>query len=144
MDLGSARLTQHADQCALGVAADDRVVDDDEPLAPDHLAQRVELEADAQLAKYGVFGTTLVAFFLAEMGDKTQVATVALAAQYQAFISVVAGTTFGMMLANVPAVLLGDRIADKMPVRLVHTIAAGIFALLGIATLLGAGESLGF
>ena len=101
-------------------------------------------ESDAQLAKYGVFGTTLVAFFLAEMGDKTQVATVALAAQYQAFISVVAGTTFGMMLANVPAVLLGDRIADKMPVRLVHTIAAGIFALLGIATLLGAGESLGF
>ena len=101
-------------------------------------------EADAQLAKYGVFGTTLVAFFLAEMGDKTQVATVALAAQYQAFISVVAGTTFGMMLANVPAVLLGDRIADKMPVRLVHTIAACIFALLGIATLLGAGESLGF
>ena len=100
-------------------------------------------ESDAQLAKYGVFGTTLVAFFLAEMGDKTQVATVALAAQYQAFISVVAGTTFGMMLANVPAVLLGDRIADKMPVRLVHTIAAGIFALLGIATLLGAGESLG-
>ena len=100
-------------------------------------------EADAQLAKYGVFGTTLVAFFLAEMGDKTQVATVALAAQYQAFISVVVGTTFGMMLANVPAVLLGDRIADKMPVRLVHTIAAGIFALLGIATLLGAGESLG-
>ena len=100
-------------------------------------------EADAQLAKYGVFGTTLVAFFLAEMGDKTQVATVALAAQYQAFISVVAGTTFGMMLANVPAVLLGDRIADKMPVRLVHTIAAGIFALLGIATLFGAGESLG-
>ena len=100
-------------------------------------------EADAQLAKYGVFGTTLVAFFLAEMGDKTQVATVALAAQYQAFISVVAGTTFGMMLANVPAVLLGDRIADKMPVRLVHTIAACIFALLGIATLLGAGESLG-
>ena len=100
-------------------------------------------EADAQLAKYGVFGTTLIAFFLAEMGDKTQVATVALAAQYQAFISVVAGTTFGMMLANVPAVLLGDRIADKMPVRLVHTIAAGIFALLGIATLLGAGESLG-
>ncbi len=90
-----------------------------------------------------MFGTTLVAFFLAEMGDKTQVATVALAAQYQAFILVVAGTIFGMMLANVPAVLLGDRIADKMPVRLVHTIAAGIFALLGIATLLGAGESLG-
>ena len=89
------------------------------------------------------FLASLAFVVLAEMGDKTQVATVALAAQYQAFFSVVAGTTFGMMLANVPAVLLGDRIADKMPVRLVHTIAAGIFALLGIATLLGAGESLG-
>jgi putative Ca2+/H+ antiporter (TMEM165/GDT1 family) len=99
---------------------------------------------DAQLAKYGVFGTTLIAFFLAEMGDKTQVATVALAAQYQAFFSVVAGTTLGMMIANVPAVLLGDRIAQRMPVRLVHAIAAGIFAILGIATLLGAGKDLGF
>jgi putative Ca2+/H+ antiporter (TMEM165/GDT1 family) len=100
-------------------------------------------EDEARLAKYGVFGTTLIAFFLAEMGDKTQVATVALAAQYQAFFSVVAGTTLGMMIANVPAVLLGDRIAHKMPVRLVHAIAAGIFAILGIATLLGAGESVG-
>jgi putative Ca2+/H+ antiporter (TMEM165/GDT1 family) len=101
-------------------------------------------EDEAQLAKYGVFGTTLIAFFLAEMGDKTQVATVALAAQYQAFFSVVAGTTLGMMIANVPAVLLGDRIAQRMPVRLVHAIAAGIFAILGIATLLGAGKDLGF
>ncbi len=99
---------------------------------------------DAQLAKYGVFGTTLIAFFLAEMGDKTQVATVALAAQYQAIFTVVAGTTLGMMVANVPAVLLGDRIAHKMPVRLVHAIAAGIFAILGVATLLGAGQGLGF
>lgn len=98
---------------------------------------------DAQLAKYGVFGTTLIAFFLAEMGDKTQVATVALAAQYQAFFAVVAGTTLGMMIANVPAVLLGDRIADKLPVRLVHAIAAAIFAVLGIATLMGAGERVG-
>jgi putative Ca2+/H+ antiporter (TMEM165/GDT1 family) len=101
-------------------------------------------EDDAKLARFGVFGTTLVAFFLAEMGDKTQVATVALAAQYQALFLVVAGTTLGMMLANVPAVLLGDRIAHKMPVRLVHGIAAAIFALLGVATLLGAGEKLGF
>ncbi|MDO8959444.1 MAG: TMEM165/GDT1 family protein [Rhodocyclaceae bacterium] len=101
-------------------------------------------EKDAKLTHFGVFGTTLIAFFLAEMGDKTQVATVALAAQYQAFFAVVAGTTVGMMIANVPAVLLGDRIAHRMPVRLVHAIAAAIFAILGIATLLGAGESLGF
>ena len=100
-------------------------------------------EDDAKLAHMGVFGTTLVAFFLAEMGDKTQVATVALAAQYQSLLSVVAGTTLGMMLANVPAVLLGDRIAHRMPTRLVHAVAAAIFAVLGVATLLGAGESLG-
>jgi putative Ca2+/H+ antiporter (TMEM165/GDT1 family) len=101
-------------------------------------------EEDARLTRFGVFGTTLVAFFLAEMGDKTQVATVALAAQYHAFFSVVAGTTFGMMIANVPAVFLGDRIAKRMPVRLVHALAAAIFAILGIATLLGAGERFGF
>jgi Ca2+/H+ antiporter, TMEM165/GDT1 family len=101
-------------------------------------------EKDAKLARFGVFGTTLIAFFLAEMGDKTQVATIALAAQFQAFIAVVAGTTLGMMIANVPAVLLGNRIADKMPVRLVHTIAAVIFAVLGVATLSGLGERFGF
>ena len=101
-------------------------------------------EGDAKLARFGVFGTTLVAFFLAEMGDKTQVATVALAAQYHALVSVVAGTTLGMMIANVPAVLLGNRIAKRMPVRLVHGAAAAIFAALGVATLFGAGESLGF
>ncbi len=101
-------------------------------------------EKDARLARFGVFGTTLLAFFLAEMGDKTQIATIALAAQYQAFVAVVAGTTLGMMIANVPAVLLGDRIAHRMPVRLVHGIAAAIFAVLGIATLLGAGSRFGF
>lgn len=101
-------------------------------------------EKDAKLARFGVFGTTLIAFFLAEMGDKTQIATIALAAQFKAFIAVVAGTTLGMMIANVPAVLLGNRIADKMPVRLVHTIAAAIFAVLGIATLSGMGERFGF
>ncbi len=100
-------------------------------------------EDDAKLARYGIFGTTLIAFFLAEMGDKTQVATVALAAQYQTLIAVVAGTTFGMMIANVPAVIMGDRIANKMPVRLVHAIAAGIFAVLGIMTLVGFGERFG-
>ena len=101
-------------------------------------------EDDAKLARFGVFGTTFIAFFLAEMGDKTQVATVALAAQYNAFIAVVAGTTLGMMIANVPAVLLGDRIAHRMPVKVVHAIAAAIFAVIGVATLLGAGERLGF
>jgi putative Ca2+/H+ antiporter (TMEM165/GDT1 family) len=101
-------------------------------------------EKDAHLAKFGVFGTTLIAFFLAEMGDKTQIATVALAAEYHALVAVVAGTTAGMMLANVPAVLLGDRIAHKIPVRVVHAIAAAIFAGLGLATLFGAGSCLGF
>ncbi len=101
-------------------------------------------EEDAKLPRFGVFGATLIAFFLAEMGDKTQVATVALAAQYQAMVAVVAGTTLGMMIANVPAVLLGDRIAARMPVKLVHGIAAAIFLGLGIATLAGAGEGLGF
>lgn len=100
-------------------------------------------EDEARLPRLGVFGATLVAFFLAEMGDKTQIATVALAAQYQALVAVVAGTTLGMMIANVPAVLLGDRIATRMPVKLVHGIAAAIFLGLGIATLAGAGEGLG-
>ena len=101
-------------------------------------------EDDARLGGRGVFVTTLVAFFFAEMGDKTQIATVALAAQYRAFYSVVAGTTLGMMLANVPAVYLGERIAHRVPVKVVHAVAAGLFAALGIATLLGAGERLGF
>jgi putative Ca2+/H+ antiporter (TMEM165/GDT1 family) len=99
-------------------------------------------EEDAKLARMGVFGATLAAFFLAEMGDKTQIATVALSAHYQALVAVVMGTTLGMMIANVPAVILGDRIADKVPVRTVHRVAAAIFALLGLAVLLGAGEGL--
>ena len=101
-------------------------------------------EGDAKLARHGVFLTTFIAFFLAEMGDKTQIATVALAAQFQAFWAVVAGTTLGMMLANVPAVFLGDRLAGRLPVRLVHLVAAAIFAVLGVLTLLGAGERFGF
>jgi putative Ca2+/H+ antiporter (TMEM165/GDT1 family) len=97
----------------------------------------------ARLARYGVFGTTLIAFFLAEMGDKTQVATVALAAKYHTFLPVVAGTTLGMLIADVPAVFLGDRLAHRLPVRAVHMIAAAIFAILGIATMLGAGQQFG-
>lgn len=100
-------------------------------------------EDDAKLAHHGVFVTTVIAFFLAEMGDKTQVATVALAAQYQALVAIVAGTTLGMMIANVPAVLLGDRLANRMPVRLVHAVAALIFAVLGVLTLAGFGEKFG-
>lgn len=92
-------------------------------------------EEDAKFAKFGVFTTTVIAFFIAEMGDKTQVATVALAAQYQAFFQVVIGTTLGMMIANAPAVLLGDRISGVVPVRMVHAIAALIFAVLGVLAL---------
>ena len=101
-------------------------------------------EKEARFARLGVFGTTLIAFFFAEMGDKTQIATVALSAQYKTFLPVVAGTTLGMMIANVPAVILGNRIAKRIPVKLVHAVAAIIFAALGVATLAGMGESLGF
>ncbi|MDR1368266.1 MAG: TMEM165/GDT1 family protein, partial [Candidatus Accumulibacter sp.] len=79
----------------------------------------------------------------AEIGDKTQIATVALAAQYHALLAVVAGTTLGMMIANVPAVLLGDRLAHRIPTRVVHAVAAGIFAVLGVLTLVGVGEGFG-
>jgi putative Ca2+/H+ antiporter (TMEM165/GDT1 family) len=90
-------------------------------------------------SRHGVFLSTLIAFFLVEMGDKTQIATVALAARYHAFGTVVAGTTLGMMIANVPAVLVGGRLAHRLPIRLVHAVAAAIFAALGIAALLGVG-----
>jgi Ca2+/H+ antiporter, TMEM165/GDT1 family len=85
--------------------------------------------------KYGVFVTTVAAFFLAEMGDKTQVATVMLAARFDAWASVVAGTTLGMMLANAPVVWFGDRITRKVPIRLVHTIGAVVFLVLGVLAL---------
>jgi putative Ca2+/H+ antiporter (TMEM165/GDT1 family) len=101
-------------------------------------------EDEARLARFGVFLTTVLAFFVAEMGDKTQVATVALAARYASAVAVVAGTTLGMMLANVPAVYFGDRIAGRVPLKLVHGLAALVFAVLGVATLFGAGRSLGF
>jgi putative Ca2+/H+ antiporter (TMEM165/GDT1 family) len=97
-------------------------------LVPDRLD---ESEA-APRQRLGVFGTTILTFFLAEMGDKTQIATVALAARYPAMWAVVAGTTFGMMLANVPAVLVSDRLAGRLPTRLVHAVAAGIFGVLGL------------
>ncbi len=101
-------------------------------------------EEETQIAnRFGVFGATLITFFLAEMGDKTQIATVAMAAHYATPVLVVAGTTLGMLIADVPAVFVGDKLASRIPMRLVHSIAAAIFALMGIATLLGAGSGLG-
>ena len=97
-------------------------------------------EAPGGHQRFGVFGTTTLAFFLAEMGDKTQIATVALAARYPDLLAVVAGTTLGMMIANVPAVLLGEHIARRMSMTLVHGVAAAIFALLGVLTLLNVGR----
>jgi putative Ca2+/H+ antiporter (TMEM165/GDT1 family) len=91
-------------------------------------------------SKFGVFGTTVLAFFLAEMGDKTQIATVMLAARYvDAYVWVVMGTTLGMMLANAPVVWLGDRIVKRVPIRLVHGISAAIFLVLGVVALIGWG-----
>jgi putative Ca2+/H+ antiporter (TMEM165/GDT1 family) len=90
--------------------------------------------------RWGVFGVTVVAFFLAEMGDKTQIATVMLAARYQSLLVVTAGTTLGMMLANVPAVLLGEKAVKFVPIQWVHRIAAVVFAALGVAMLIGLGS----
>ena len=106
-------------------------------LVPDQLD---EDETGGGLQRFGVFGTTVIAFFMAEMGDKTQIATVALAARYTELLAVVAGTTFGMMLANVPAVFIGDAIAKKINMTLVHGIAALIFAVLGVLTLMNVGH----
>ncbi len=91
--------------------------------------------------RMGVFFITTWAFFLAEMGDKTQIATVALGAQYEPLYAVVMGTTFGMMLANAPVVFFGDKLTRRVPIKLVHAIAALIFAVLGALTLLGVGKS---
>lgn len=104
-----------------------------------------EIEEDeAKIAsQLGIFGATLLTFFLAEMGDKTQIATVAMAAHYGTPLMVVIGTTLGMLIADVPAVFAGDKLAARIPMKLVHSIAAAIFALLGLATLLGAGAELG-
>ncbi|RTL25508.1 MAG: TMEM165/GDT1 family protein [Burkholderiales bacterium] len=104
-----------------------------------------EIEEDeTQVAhKLGVFGATLVTFFLAEMGDKTQLATVALAAHYAQPLWVVAGTTLGMLIADVPAVFVGNRFAEKIPMKLVHGIAAAIFAVMGLLTLFKVDKLLG-
>ncbi len=99
------------------------------------IPDKLDDEGEAKGLRLGVFGTTVVAFFLAEMGDKTQIATVMLAAQYHAYLWVVAGTTLGMMIANAPVVWLGDRLVKKVPIRLVHIISAVIFLVLGLVAL---------
>ena len=101
-------------------------------------------EEETQLAtKLGVFGATFITFFLAEMGDKTQIATVAMSAHYNDVLMVVAGTTLGMLIADVPAVFAGDKLAEKIPMKLVHRIAAAMFAALGAATLFDVGAGFG-
>jgi len=98
-----------------------------------------DLDRGAQRSRLGVFGITVAAFFLAEMGDKTQIATVMLAARYEALLTVTAGTTLGMMIANVPAVLVGERAVRFVPIAWVHRIAAGLFVAIGLAVLAGVG-----
>lgn len=102
-------------------------------LVPDKL----EDDEVPKSSRFGVLGTTVIAFFLAEMGDKTQIATVMLAARYvDAYAWVVLGTTLGMMLANAPVVWLGERIVKRVPIKLVHGISAVIFLALGVVALI--------
>jgi putative Ca2+/H+ antiporter (TMEM165/GDT1 family) len=101
------------------------------------IPDKLDDASDKQPLRFGVFGTTLVLFFLAEMGDKTQVATVMLAARFDAYVAVVAGTTLGMMLANAPVVWLGERVTRLLPLQVVHIVSALIFLGLGLFALLG-------
>jgi putative Ca2+/H+ antiporter (TMEM165/GDT1 family) len=94
-------------------------------------------QGEAKPSRFGAYGTTLVAFFLAEIGDKTQLATVALAAKYAQLLPVVAGTTLGMLLANVPVVLLGGAAAHRIPIKLVNRLAAIALLVLGVLALMG-------
>jgi putative Ca2+/H+ antiporter (TMEM165/GDT1 family) len=103
------------------------------------IPDKLDAEGAEKAPRFGIFATTVIAFFLAEMGDKTQVATVMLAARYQAWFAVVCGTTLGMMLANAPVVWFGDRVTRRVPIRVVHLVSAAIFAALGVAALLSAG-----
>jgi putative Ca2+/H+ antiporter (TMEM165/GDT1 family) len=95
-----------------------------------------KVEFDPSQARLGAFGTTTIAFFLVEMGDKTQIATVALAARYPDIVAVVAGTTLGMLIANIPAVYLGNKLLRRVPMRALQFIAAAMFAVLGVLVIL--------
>ena len=98
------------------------------------------LEADPRVMGAGAFVTTTIAFFLAEMGDKTQLATVALGARYDNLVSVVLGTTLGMMFANIPAVVVGEALAHRVPMNAIRWLAAALFVVVGAATLVGVGQ----
>ncbi len=100
------------------------------------IPDKIEEDEASIAGRFGVFGATTITFFLAEMGDKTQIATVALAAHYSSVIFVVIGTTLGMMIADVPAVFIGTKFAQKVSMKLVHGISAAVFAILGIISLL--------
>ncbi len=91
-----------------------------------------KLESTDKLPRYGAFATTVVTFFLAEIGDKTQIATVVLAANYHPLWQVIAGTTLGMLLADVPAVILGAKFTARLPLRYARWTAAAVFAALGL------------
>ena len=106
-------------------------------LIPDKLDHEEDI---VPVSRFGVFGTTVVAFFFAEMGDKSQIATIALTARYLDVPAVVAGTTMGMLIADVPAVFLGDKIAQKVSMKLVRGVAAVIFAAMGVLALLNMGK----
>ena len=103
-------------------------------LIPDELGD--ESDNIRKWQKLGVFGATFILFFLAEIGDKTQIATVALAARYDSILWVTIGTTLGMMIANAPAVFIGNKLAERLPIALIHKIGAAIFLMVGITTLL--------
>ena len=103
------------------------------------IPDKLDDDADKPPPRFGIFGTTVLVFFLAEMGDKTQIATVMLAARYETYVGVVAGTTLGMMLANGPVVWLGERIVKRVPIKLVHGISAALFLVLGAGALIGWG-----
>jgi putative Ca2+/H+ antiporter (TMEM165/GDT1 family) len=101
-------------------------------LIPDKMDENVKTQGN-----YGVFMLTAVTFFMAEMGDKTQIIALALAAKYDALVAVVAGTTLGMMIVNIPTVLFAERATKWVPVNVVRIVAALIYAILGVITLLG-------
>lgn len=101
-----------------------------------------ELKEDQKLRGAGVFLTSCIAFFLVEMGDKTQLATIALAARYDSLVAVVLGTTLGMMIANVPAVWMGEALARRVNMKVLRWIAAGLFVLLGVLALIGGDSAL--
>ncbi|NEN74738.1 TMEM165/GDT1 family protein [Pelistega sp. NLN82] len=99
------------------------------------IPDKLEAEKISFSSRFGVFGVTCLTFFLAEMGDKTQIATIAMAARFDQTALVILGTTAGMLIANIPSVFLGEKFAHHFSPKLIHTIAASIFILLGIATL---------